>query len=150
MFSNLDESLDLSKKLNTFNNTELADMINQNKNNEFQMECGNHENITFRRDSNRALNVNNNSKNNSKNNNSVNSGHNSKGLRGSVLDNIIPQEEEEFLFHDVANQDTEDRNKELFNQIGELKNSVISNINEEDNYTYDRQNKKCKDIESEN
>jgi len=134
MFSNLDESLDLSKKLNTFNNTELADMINQNKNNEFQMECGNHENITFRRDSNRALN--NNSKNNSKNNHSVSSGNNNnnnKGLNGKMLDNIIPQEEEEFLFHDVANQDTEDRNKELFNQIGELKNSVISNLNEEDN-----------------
>lgn len=111
----MDDSLDFSKKLNTFNNTELTDMIYQNKNNEFKMECGNHDNITFRKESNR----NNNSKQ-SVSNHSIN--NNSKNNM-QLLD--IPQEEEELIFHDVAEKDTEDRNKELINQIGELKNSVI-------------------------
>jgi len=107
-FSNLDESFELTKKLNTFNNTELADMINQNKSNEFKLNCGNYDNITFRKESNR-----NNQSKNSNNNNSI-----------KMLN--IPQEEGELIFHDVAEKDTEDRNKELINQIGELKNSVIS------------------------
>jgi hypothetical protein len=117
-FSNLDESFELTKKLNTFNNTELADMINQNKSNEFKLNCGNYDNITFRKESNR-----NNQSKNSNNNNSIKdytcSKNNIKMLN-------IPQEEEELIFHDVAEKDTEDRNKELINQIGELKNSVIS------------------------
>jgi len=74
-FSNLDESLELTKKLTTFNNTELADIINQNKNNEFQMECVN-ENITFRRESNRA-----NQSKNSMSNNSVNNNKSRNGER---------------------------------------------------------------------
>lgn len=110
----MDESLDLSKKLNTFNNTELTDMITQNKNNEFKMECGNHDNITFRKESNRNNQSKNSISNNSLNNNSKNN--------MQLFD--IPQEDEELIFHDVAEKDTEDRNKELINQIGELKYSA--------------------------
>lgn len=130
-FSNLDESFELTKKLNTFNNTELADMINQNKSNEFKLNCGNYDNITFRKESNRN-NQSKNSNNQSKNSNNNNSIKDYTSSKNNIKMLNIPREEEEFIFHDVAEKDTEDRNKELINQIGELKNSVISLVDDKD------------------
>jgi len=88
----------IDKKLNSLN---FTDAINENKNNEFKIVVNNNENITFR-----------NQKSNRNKNN-----HKEK--------KEIP-EEEEFIFHDVNIHNTADRNKELIEQIGELKNSVYS------------------------
>jgi len=94
--TNLTDSID--KKLNSLN---FTDAINENKNHEFKIVVNNNENITFR---------------NQKSNRNKNNNEEQKEI----------PEEDEFIFHDVNIHNTADRNKELIEQIGELKNSVYS------------------------
>jgi len=91
------DSLDQQDPLN------FTDAIHENRHNEFKIVVNNNENITFR---------------------------NQKSTRQKMQQKDFPAqqipEEDEFIFHDVNLHNTADRNKELIEQIGELKNSVYN------------------------